>query len=224
MTYEAEISFTLDTICPWTYLAKRRLEKALTQIPPNSPVHFKIKYKPYQLYPTASTTGTDKRSWYKKTRYDDSDAKLALYEAAMRRYGEAEDIEFQFGGVVANTLPAHRVIQHYQATKGTETAGRIVGGLYRLYFEGEWHPSSDETLVAAAKEAGIEEGDVRKFLEDEEEGLADVKMMIREQAGNGVDSVPYIVFEGKRRDITLEGAREVDEYVKTLNQIIKESS
>ena len=48
-------------------------------------------------------------------------------------------------------------------------------------------------------------------------------MLLREQAGNGVDSVPYIVVEGKRRDFTLEGAREVDEYVKTLEQSIKES-
>ena len=48
-------------------------------------------------------------------------------------------------------------------------------------------------------------------------------MMIREQAGNGVDAVPYIVVEGKRRDFTLEGAKEVDEYVKILQQVTKES-
>lgn len=147
-----------------------------------------------------------------------------MYEHLMGGYGKAEDINFKFGGIVANTLPAHRMIQHYQETKGPETADKIIRSLYSQYFEGEQHPSSTETLLTAAKEAGIEEADVKKFLEDEDEGLADVKMMIREQAGNGIDSVPYIVFEGKRRDITLEGAREVDEYVKTLNKIIKESS
>ena len=52
----------------------------------------------------------------------------------------------------------------------------------------------------------------------------DVKMLIQEQAGNGVDAVPYIIMEGKRRDVTLEGAKEVEEYVKALQQIIKESS
>jgi predicted DsbA family dithiol-disulfide isomerase len=50
-----------------------------------------------------------------------------------------------------------------------------------------------------------------------------VKSLIREQASNGVDSVPYIVMERKRRDVTLVGAKEVEEYVKALEQIVKES-
>lgn len=45
-------------------------------------------------------------------------------------------------------------------------------------------------------------------------------MLIREQAGNGVDSVPYIVVEGKRRGFTLQGAKA---YVKALDQVIRES-
>lgn len=49
-------------------------------------------------------------------------------------------------------------------------------------------------------------------------------MLIREQASNGIDAVPHIMIEGKRRDVTLEGAKEVEEYVKALQQIIKESS
>lgn len=48
-------------------------------------------------------------------------------------------------------------------------------------------------------------------------------MLIREQASNGVDSVPYIVFEGKRRDFTREGAKEVGEYLKVLEGVAKES-
>ncbi len=48
-------------------------------------------------------------------------------------------------------------------------------------------------------------------------------MLIREQAGNGIDSVPYVVVEGKRRDFTLQGAKEVEEYVKALEQVVKES-
>lgn len=50
-----------------------------------------------------------------------------------------------------------------------------------------------------------------------------VKMAIKEQVVNGVDSIPYIVFEGRRRDLTFEGARDVEEYVKALETIVKES-
>jgi predicted DsbA family dithiol-disulfide isomerase len=48
-------------------------------------------------------------------------------------------------------------------------------------------------------------------------------MLIREQTGNGVDSVPYIVVEGKRRDLTLIGAKEVAEYEKALATVARES-
>ena len=48
-------------------------------------------------------------------------------------------------------------------------------------------------------------------------------MLIREQAGNGVDSVPYIIMEGKRRDFTLEGAKEVEDYLKEMERLVKET-
>lgn len=95
--------------------------------------------------------------------------------------------------------------------------------LYKQYFEQERHPSTNETLLKAAAAAEIPESDAKAFIEDRSKGLQDVKMLIREQAGNGVDSVPYIVFEGKRRDITLVGAKEVEEYEKALQTIVKES-
>jgi len=52
----------------------------------------------------------------------------------------------------------------------------------------------------------------------------DTKGLITEQAQNGVDSVPYINIEGKRRDFTVLGAQEVGDYVKTLEKVIKESA
>jgi predicted DsbA family dithiol-disulfide isomerase len=79
-------------------------------------------------------------------------------------------------------------------------------------------------LLKATSNAGIPESDAKAFIEDRSEGLQDVKMLIREQAGNGVDSVPYVVLEGKRRDVTLVGAKEVEEYEKALETIVKESN
>jgi len=223
MGYESQIQFTLDTICPWTYLAKRRLDKALAKLPPDSPVTFVVKYMPYQLYPDASQEGEDKYAWYRKSRYGDSEEKMKMYTTLMSAYGGAEGINYKFGGTVANTLQAHRLIQHYQEIKGPETANTIINSLYKQYFEEENHPSSQETLVRAATEAGIPQHEAKAFVEDESEGLMEVKALIRQQAGNGIDSVPYIVIEGKRRDLTLVGAREVDEYVRNLERIIKES-
>ena len=96
--------------------------------------------------------------------------------------------------------------------------------LYSQYFENEAHPSSPETLLKAATDAGIPETDAKAFIEDEYEGLPEVKMLIREQAANGIDAVPHIVIEGRKRDITLTGAKEVDQYVRALEQVLKEST
>ncbi|KAK3716056.1 hypothetical protein LTR37_006786 [Vermiconidia calcicola] len=206
-----------------TYLAKKRLDKALTQLPSESPVTFKRVYLPYQLYPDASEEGEGKYEWYKKTRYGDEE-KMKKYTMLMSAYGEAEGINFKFGGTVANTLHAHRLIQHYQESKGPETADKIINSLYQQYFEEERHPSADETLLRAASEAGIDETEASAFIQDKREGLMETKVLIRDQVGNQVDSVPRVVIEGKRRDVELEGAKEVDEYLAALNKIIKESS
>ena len=58
---------------------------------------------------------------------------------------------------------------------------------------------------------------------DQEDGLREVKDLVREQKMDGVDSVPYVVVEGRRRDVTLVGAKEVEEYVKSLETVVKES-
>lgn len=206
-----------------TYLAKRRLSRALAALPSDCPVAFTVEYKPYQLFPEASQEGEGKYEWYKRSKYGNSEEKMKMYIALMTAYGETEGIRYKFGGTVANTLQAHRVIQHFQETKGPEVADKLIDSLYRQYFEEEKHPSSAETLLSATSEAGIDEREAKPFVEDPDDGLMDVKMAVREQAGNAIDSVPHVVIEGKRRDITLIGCKEVDEYRKALEQIIKES-
>lgn len=142
----------------------------------------------------------------------------------MTAYGQSAGIDFRFHGTVANTLNAHRVIQHFQTTHGPETADKIILSLYSQFFENEKHPSSDATLLQAVTDAGIPEHEAREVIEaDREQGLQEVKDLIREQKMNAIDSVPTIVFEGKRRDITLVGAKEVDEYTRALASIVKES-
>jgi len=149
---------------------------------------------------------------------------MRMYTTLMSAYGASAGITYKFGGTVANTLQSHRVIQYFQESKGPVVADRLVNSLYRQYFEEEAHPSSDATLLAACLEAGISKEEAEKVIRDKDEGLQDTKMKIREQAGNGVDSVPFVVFEGRRRDVTIQGANEVEDYEKALLGVVKESS
>ena len=143
------------------------------------------------------------------SRYGDSEEKMKMYITLMTAYGISAGIHYKFGGTVANTLQAHRVIQYFQENKGPETADRLINALYRMYFgelnsstvakptyrngmrdwlttlEEEQHPSKPETLLAACKEAGIPEAEAKTVIDDEYEGLQETKMLIREQASNG---------------------------------------
>ncbi|USP78060.1 uncharacterized protein yc1106_05334 [Curvularia clavata] len=226
MPYESTITFTLDTICPWTYLGFTRLTRALSayrSANPNSPATFTLKLAPYQLYPDFPSEGTDKYQWYKEKKYNGSDERMDMYMRYMGDLGNQESIKFDFaGGMVANTLHAHRVLYWLQANKGPDAALAALRYLYEQYFQHRAHPASQEVLEKACVEGGLSEEEASKLVADEQEGLRDVKDAIREQAGNGVDSVPYVVFEGRKRDFTLIGAKSVEEYEKVLGQVEKE--
>ncbi|KAL8804539.1 MAG: hypothetical protein Q9223_005671 [Gallowayella weberi] len=159
-------------------------------------VSFTVKFFPYQLYPEASKEGEDKYDWYKRTKYNNSDDKMQKYITLMTTYGKDAGIDFDFSGTVANTLDAHRFIQHYQEELGAETADKVVNSLYTQYFTHRAHPSTSETLLKAATDAGIDMATAEIFVGDEYRGLPETKMLIREQASNGVDSVStFLVFK-----------------------------
>ncbi|KAI9835063.1 MAG: hypothetical protein M1819_002615 [Sarea resinae] len=140
-------------------------------------------------------------------------------------------------GTIANTLPAHVTIQHYQTLYGGEVAGRLVDELYTLYFSSAHHPSSRSTLLTAARAAHlpapdaeteayitrITDNDANNNDNDKSREKRAVGDTIKTQRMDGVDSVPYVVIEGRRRDFSLVGAKEVDEYVKVLEQVVAES-
>ena len=89
-------------------------------------VNFTVKYQPYQLYPEASKDGEDKFKWYQESKWGNSEEKMKMYTTVMTAYGVNVGIDFKFGGKVANTLNAHRLIQHFQEEKGPETSDKLI--------------------------------------------------------------------------------------------------
>ena len=51
---------------------------------------------------------------------------MKMYTTLMTAYGVTAGINYKFGGTVANTIDAHRVIQHFQEEMGPETANKII--------------------------------------------------------------------------------------------------
>lgn len=126
---------------------------------------------------------------YKKTKYVDSEEQMTKYTTLMSAYGTGVGIDFKFHGMIANTLSAHRLIQHFQEEMGPETADNIVNSLYKQYFEEEAHPAGPTTLLKAALDGGVERSKAEAFVGDEYEALPETKLLIREQASNGIEYV-----------------------------------
>jgi predicted DsbA family dithiol-disulfide isomerase len=189
-------------------------------------VTFTLQLAPYQLYPDFSTTGVSKYEWYKSEKYNDSDERMKMYVDYMTALGRDEGVEFEFGkdGMIANTLHAHRILHVLQNEYSPDHALKALGVLYEQYFSQSAHPSEKGTLMKACIAVGLSEDDARKLVDDEERGLRDTNAAIREQVGNAVDSVPYVVFEGRKRDFTEIGAKTAGEYTKVLAQVAKEAS
>jgi predicted DsbA family dithiol-disulfide isomerase len=76
-----------------------------------------------------------------------------------------------------------------------------------------------ETLMKAAKDAGLNETEVKEFLESGEDRMT-IKNQIR--MNGDIDGVPHIVICGRKRDFTIEGAIEEEKYIKTFVQVNKE--
>ncbi|KAH0532813.1 hypothetical protein TsFJ059_001452 [Trichoderma semiorbis] len=223
--YESQVTFTLDTICPWTYMAKKRLDQALAKFrssPMASSVSYTLHFAPYQLNPNFPPEA-DRLQWYLDNKHFGDATTQQVFQAHMTNIAEPLGIALRFDGYMGNTLHAHRVVQYFQSSKGPETANKLIDALYERYFEKGEHPSRDEVLIGACVEAGISEEEAKKVVGDKEIGLAEVKAKLRE-VSRDVDAVPVVTVEGKRRDITLTGAKEVEEYVKTLEKIANEST
>lgn len=103
--------------------------------------------------------------------------------------------------------------------------------MYKSYFEDAQPPASMETLMKAATAGGLDEKEVKEFLESGEDRMT-IKNQIRRTNGD-IDGVPHIVIcgtdscspnwlAGRKRDFTIEGAVEEEKYIKTFVQVDKE--
>jgi predicted DsbA family dithiol-disulfide isomerase len=97
-----------DVICPWCYIGKRRLEKAITwfagrQVP--------VRWHPFQLNPQMPKGGMDRKQ-YRTAKFGSWERSLTL-DAQVAAVGATEGIAFAFDKIrrTPNTLDAHRLIR-----------------------------------------------------------------------------------------------------------------
>lgn len=195
-----------DVICPWCYVGKRRLERALARV---DDVQTRVTWRPFQLNPTMPKEGMD-RTTYLEAKFGSLAAFRRLEEHILAA-GLSEAIPFAFERIVRtpNTFNAHRLIWYAGQQSCQDT---MVDSLFRGYFEEGVDIASSEALTRLAASAGL---DAEGFLRSDE-GVAEVKA--EEAAGHrlGIRGVPHFVFNNR---YAISGAQPAEEFVATIQQV-----
>lgn len=185
------IDIISDTVCPWCFIGKRRLEQAVNTKPPFEALE--IAWQPYQLNPDMPAQGMEHHS-YMSAKFG-SPERAGRQFAVIERAGADQGIEFRFDRIehIPNTVNSHRLI-HYAGLNGDQDA--VVEALFCAYFI-EGRNIGDVTVLAdIAAAAGLGGDAVGRYLESDQDTGYIVGEDRRIRA-LGVSGAPCFVIEGK---------------------------
>ena len=194
------IDVVSDVVCPWCYLGKKRLARALAN-ETGEPIP--IRWRPYQLDPSIPPGGLDRQT-YMRNKFG-NDGRIEAAHDRLRALGAEEGLSFAFDKIqrAPNTLDAHRLIRWAFLTGAQD---RVVDRLFNLYFEQGRDIGDRRLLVEVARECGMDDELVAKLLEDGSDEK-EVREEIAQAQSLGVTGVPFFIFASR---FGVPGAQSVD--------------
>jgi predicted DsbA family dithiol-disulfide isomerase len=190
------IEIASDVVCPWCYIGKRRLEKALQLV--DFPVS--IRWLPFQLNPDMPAEGVP-RAEYRKAKFGSEERSRQL-DARVIAEGRSEGIDFAFDRIqrTPNTSAAHRLI----ALAPDQNA--VVDALFRAYFEEARDIGDPDVLAEIARQCGVAGWPDK---------AADVSKLEEEVRSLGISAVPTFIFE---RKLGVSGAYPPEQLASAMRQ------
>ena len=185
-----QLDILSDPICPWCYIGKAQLDRALEA----EPLHpFAIQWHPFQLNPDMPATGMDRRT-YLEAKFGGKDAAVRAY-APVVEHAEAAGLEINFDAMTRtpNTIDAHRLI-HWAGIETKQTLA--VDALFRAYFVEGRDIGQADVLADIADGIGMDASVVLRLL-DTDADRADIARRDEEARKMGVSSVPTFIVAGK---------------------------
>eukprot|EP00435_Cladocopium_sp_Y103_P076572 s1_g311.t1 len=148
-----------DTVCPWCYIGKKRLDKAV-EAWDRKDVDIAISWRPYQLDATIPAEGVDRQKYYER-KFGSERAKEA--GKMISELGEKEGINFAFDKIKRspNTLDSHRLVR-WAGTAGLQM--EAVELLFKRYFEEGEDVGNAEVLIEVASDIGMDANLVKELL------------------------------------------------------------
>jgi predicted DsbA family dithiol-disulfide isomerase len=206
-----------DVVCPWCYVGKRRLERALEAFDHREQV--RIAHRSFQLDPSRPRHQTTSRRAMLKAKYRLSDEQVQEMDRKMERLAAAEGLDYHLtdAGMSGNTLDAHQLV-HLGRDRGIEED--VLERLYRAYFSEQRSLFDRESLVDLGVDAGLDAGEVARVLE-EDTYVPAVTADVNEARALGISGVPFFVIDGR---YAVSGAQSIEAFRQALARAWTSSS
>jgi predicted DsbA family dithiol-disulfide isomerase len=204
-----QIDVVSDTVCPWCFIGKRKLERALAARPH---LAFDVRWRAFRLDPMVPREGVDRRT-YMRAKFGDNPRATAMGDA-LRSAGDSVDIAFAFDRIEKrpDTLDSHRLIRW---AAGAAQQSQVVENLFRAYFEQGRDIGDPAELVAIAREANMDGELVSDLLTRDD----DRELIEREDAlahEMGISGVPTFIFENR---FMISGAQEPERLLRIIDKV-----
>ena len=200
-----------DPICPWCYIGKANLDRAL-EARPNHPLN--IEWHPFQLNPDMPEGGMDRRE-YLETKFGGKENAGKVY-ARIAEAAEAAGLVIDFEGIrrTPNTLDAHRLI-HWAGLEGRQTA--VVSRLFKAYFE-EGKDIGDSTLLLdIAEGVGLDRAMIGRLIASDSD-LDDIRARDLHARNRGVTGVPTFVVGNQH---VVPGAQAPELWLRVIDELVE---
>lgn len=175
-----------DPICPWCYIGKTHLDKALAEAPDHP---FVIEWHPFQLNPDMPPEGMDRRA-YLEGKFGGKEGAVKAY-APVVEHAEAAGLKIDFEGMkrTPNTIDAHRLI-HWAGIEGKQSAA--VDALFEAYFVQARDIGDHEVLADIADGIGMDASVVLRLLASDAD-RDDIRKRDAHRREMGINSVPTFI-------------------------------
>jgi predicted DsbA family dithiol-disulfide isomerase len=207
-----------DVVCPWCYIGKRRLEKALAGFPGRAEVE--IIWRSFQLDPSAPGTATENVVQLLGRRYGGGDDAGRAMVARTEAVAAEEGLQFHHAEAPhVNTLDAHRLLHLALEDGGPASQGRLKEELLTAYFTRAENVADPGVLLRAVGSVGLDQVRAEQVLAGDAYA-ADVEADIRWASALGATGVPFFVLDDR---YGIPGAQPTEVFREVLDRVWAES-
>jgi predicted DsbA family dithiol-disulfide isomerase len=198
-----------DPICPWCFIGKANLDRALEQRPDHP---FAIEWHPFQLNPDMPAEGMDRRA-YMEAKFGGRDGAVRAY-APVVTAAEKAGLSINFEGITRtpSTLDAHRLI-HWAGLEGRQTAA--VAALFRAYFVEGRDIGDREVLTDIAGAIGLDRAMIARLYSTDADA-DDIRARDAHARERGVTGVPTFVIANQH---VVVGAQPTELWLQVIDDI-----